>query len=366
MSFRLIAGFLLTLTIFGLGAWYFSAITSYFLVAVILSTLLKPATNAITSIEFFNISIPRSLAVVLSLSAFVLLIYYFLLLFVPLIAEQSNLLLQANSDSIFSNLKVPISRLEDFLTTVETLRYKRGSIGKYLGEALEFNLKDLQVGKYISQFLDLTSSLLIAILAIAFITFFLLLERGILKRTFLNFIPNAYFELTVATLAKIEKLLSSYLLGLGIQMVSVFTIAAAGFHIVGLDYPLTVAAFVAVVNLIPYLGPIIGMGFASLVAASTGVSLESSELVFKILKVVGVLLVVQGNDNFVLQPLIFSRSVKAHPLEIFVVIFAGSAIAGVLGMILAIPVYTILRVSFTEINKGYKEYRVFKLKRTYS
>jgi predicted PurR-regulated permease PerM len=75
-----------------------------------------------------------------------------------------------------------------------------------------------------------------------------------------------------------------------------------------------------------------------------------------------VVLIVQATDNVLFQPLIFSSSVKAHPLEIFVVIFAGAKIAGVIGMIFAIPVYTIFRVFILEFYKGYKSYRIFQIK----
>ena len=73
---------------------------------------------------------------------------------------------------------------------------------------------------------------------------------------------------------------------------------------------------------------------------------------------------VQVTDNVLLQPLIFSKSVKAHPLEIFVIIFAGAKIAGIPGMIFAIPVYTIFRVSILEFFNGYKSYKIFKIKAT--
>jgi len=62
-----------------------------------------------------------------------------------------------------------------------------------------------------------------------------------------------------------------------------------------------------------------------------------------------------------LQPLIFSKSVKAHPVEIFIIIFAGASLGGILGMILAIPTYTVLRVSIMELLSGYKQYNVFRI-----
>ena len=79
-----------------------------------------------------------------------------------------------------------------------------------------------------------------------------------------------------------------------------------------------------------------------------------------VLKIFAVFAIVQLNDNLVFQPVIFSKSVKAHPLEIFIIIFVGATLGGVIGMIAAIPVYTIVRVSVVEFSIGYKQYQIFK------
>lgn len=92
--------------------------------------------------------------------------------------------------------------------------------------------------------------------------------------------------------------------------------------------------------------------------------LSDAEYTYFLFKILSVFAVVQLSDNLVLQPMIFSKTVKAHPLEIFVVIFAGAKIAGITGMIFAIPVYTIFRVSVMEFFRGYKSYRIFKIKAT--
>jgi predicted PurR-regulated permease PerM len=198
-------------------------------------------------------------------------------------------------------------------------------------------------------------------MAIIFISFFLLLENGLLRRNIIKLIPNAYFELSIATFQKVERLLSNYLVGLLFQMTMIFSLASLGLTIMGVEYALTIGFFAAIANLIPYAGPILGAIFGIIVGLSTGVASESGELVFLIAKILGVFAVVQVTDNVVFQPIIFSKSVKAHPLEIFVVIFAGAKIAGILGMIFAIPVYTIFRVATIEFYKGYKEYKIFKL-----
>jgi len=225
-------------------------------------------------------------------------------------------------------------------------------------------VKQVDIAGFISGFISFTSSILIGTLAVAFITFFLLLENGLLRRNLLNLIPNAYFELSVATFTKVEKLLSNYLFGLLIQILSIFSIAGLGLSVVHVDYALTIALFAAIANLIPYAGPILGTIFGIIVGISMGNFSSDIEYTYFLLKILSVFAVVQLTDNVVLQPLIFSKSVKAHPLEIFVIIFVGAKLAGILGMIFAIPIYTIFRVSVMEFYQGYKSYRIFKIKST--
>ncbi len=146
-------------------------------------------------------------------------------------------------------------------------------------------------------------------------------------------------------------------------MASIFTLSGLGLTIVGINYALTIAVFAAVANIIPYLGPILGATFGILVTISTnGDFTFSNETFIVLIKVFSVFAGVQIVDNVILQPLIFSKSVKAHPLEIFVIIFAGATIAGISGMIAAIPVYTVVKVSSSEIYTGFKKYKVFKSK----
>ena len=225
-------------------------------------------------------------------------------------------------------------------------------------------ISNVKFSSLLNQLLAFTGSFFIGLMAVAFIAFFLLYEMAPMRRKIISLIPNRYFEVTIAAFNKIERLLSYYLIGLLIQMFTVFAMASFGLSIVGVKYALTIALFAAVANLIPYLGPILGALFGIIVGVSTGTDLVTTNdyliLVVKILSVFGI---VQIIDNVLLQPLIFSKSVKAHPLEIFLIIFAGATIAGIPGMIAAIPLYTILRVSVTELYWGYNEYSIFKIQR---
>ena len=187
---------------------------------------------------------------------------------------------------------------------------------------------------------------------------------GPIRKKLISLIPNKYFEVTIAALNKIERLLSNYLLGLFLQMIAIFSLASIGLSVIGVKYAITIAMFAALANLIPYLGPILGASFAIIVGVTVSPELQTiQEHFFYIFKILSVFAIVQITDNMLWQPLIFSKSVKAHPLEIFVVIFAGAILAGVVGMVIAIPVYTVIRVYVIELYKGYNQYKIFHLQK---
>lgn len=355
---------ILFLAVFLLFGWYFSNVTLYLILSLIFAALLRPLTNRLNDFHLVKQHIPRWLAILISYASIVLLIFLLSLMFLPLINNQLIILSEMDLEGIYLQVQEPIGRLERLLVRYQLVENKPGSLFEELKTSIIDFIKTFDFGGFISGLINLTSSLLIGIMAVGFITFFLLLENGLLRRNLLNLIPNAYFELSVATFTKVEKLLSNYLFGLLIQMLFIFSIASLGLTLAGVEYALTIALFAAVANLIPYAGPILGSVFGIIVGISTGTFSSDAEYTYFLFKILSVFAVVQLTDNVILQPMIFSKTVKAHPLEIFVIIFAGAKIAGILGMIFAIPVYTIFRVSVMEFFRGYKSYQIFKIKAT--
>lgn len=353
--------FIVCFFVFG---WYFSNITLYLVLSLILAAILRPLTNRLNNFHLLGQHLPRWFAILASYSAIVGLLILLSLLFFPLINQQILIISELDLAGIYAQIQPPVSRVENFLFRYQLLENEPGYLFDELRNSITKVIKNFDFASFIGGVIDTTTSILIGIMAVSFITFFLLLENGLLRRNLLNLIPNPYFELSVATFTKVEKLLSNYLSGLLIQMLAIFSLASFGLTIVGVEYALTIALFAAVANLIPYAGPILGSLFGIIIGISTGSFETSSEFTYLLIKIVSVFAAVQLTDNIVLQPMIFSKSVKAHPLEIFVVIFAGAKIAGVVGMIFAIPVYTIFRVSSMEFFLGYKSYRIFKIKTT--
>jgi len=203
----------------------------------------------------------------------------------------------------------------------------------------------IQVSSLFNAFGAFVGNLFLAIFAITFISFFLLKESHLLTSIILTISPSGYEEKIQTILSKVKPLLTRYFVGVLVEVLLVGCLIALGLSLIGVKNAIFIGLFAGTLNVIPYLGPIIGT-VLGLVLTTLGV-LDydlTSELLPLLLQVITVFAIVQALDNILFQPLIYSNSVKAHPLEIFLVILMASSIAGIPGMILAIPVYTLFRV----------------------
>ncbi len=180
---------------------------------------------------------------------------------------------------------------------------------------------------------------------VLFISFFFLKDKELFISGIRSLIPNSHETETLNSFKKIYELLSRYFSGLLLQLFIVFILYYVVLLIFGISNAFIIAFFCGILNVIPYIGPLIG----SIVAATlTMISNLGSDFQTEILpKTIYVLIgfmIVQLIDNNLNQPLIFSKSTKSHPLEIFLVILISGFISGIIGMIVAVPVYTMLKV----------------------
>lgn len=152
-----------------------------------------------------------------------------------------------------------------------------------------------------------------------------------------------------------KRLLTRYFIGLCIDLTLVISLMTLGMWILGFKNALMIGFFVGIMNIVPYVGPFIGASIGILLGLSSNLELDfSTQMVPLIFEMLGVFVIVNLLDAMVLQPTIYSNSVKAHPLEIFLVIMMAGSIAGIPGMMLAIPSYTVLRIVAKEFfNKFY-------------
>ena len=178
-----------------------------------------------------------------------------------------------------------------------------------------------------------------------FITFFFLKEQRLFGDFVVAIAPNEYEDEVRHGLDNITRLLTRYFAGILIQITIITLFVSVSLGLLGVTNALLIGFFAAIINVIPYLGPIIGATFGAFITVSSNLNLDFyTQMLPLLVKVFAVFGAMQMLDNFILQPYIFSNSVLAHPLEIFIIILMGAKINGIIGMVLAIPVYTVLRV----------------------
>lgn len=344
-------------------SWEFFDIVTYIIIAAIVAAILRAPVNYLAHLYIFGVRFPRPGAVAISYLGFLGIIGLFTLLFFPLFYDQLGELLSKGYEDVFNKLTRPLEAVEQLLLRYGLARKGEGAgfLTNQIKAALENLLTNHLSSQLLNDLLEITRNFFVGLLAVTFISYFLLHEQGLVRKSLVSLIPNEYFEVSIVAMMKVEKLLSNYLLGLFVQMLLVFSMDFIGLVLIGHEYAIMVAIFAALMHPMPFVGPLLGASFGILVGIAGADHLRTSEDYLEFaMTTASVFGVVSLLDNILLQPLIFSKSVKAHPLEIFLSVFVGAHLAGVIGMVLAIPSYTMLKVFVTEFYQGYQQYRTFR------
>lgn len=263
-----------------------------------------------------------------------------LFLFIPLIRQQSYNLSLLNIDS----LSATVENLY-----LETLSYFSGSnfdLESRITNSDFMNSFDFGfIPDFINGFLSALGSFSIGLFSVIFISFFLLKDSKLLENGILTFIPDRNESRFEKSLEKIKNLLSRYFIGLVFQISVLFIIYSFVLLFFGIENAIVIAFLCALLNIIPYLGPLIGAFVMLFLTMSSNLGQDFSSVILPTTIYVMIGFVIgQLIDNFLSQPLIFSQSVRSHPLEIFLVIIIGGLLFGVMGMIAAVPSYTVIKV----------------------
>ena len=186
---------------------------------------------------------------------------------------------------------------------------------------------------------------MVGVFSIFFIGFFFLREQGLFDNILTAMVPTGYEQQTKQAVDETSKLLIRYFVGILLQVTIITIIVATSLTILGVKNALLIGFFAGIMNVIPYIGPIIAAGVGVMITLSSNMELSFyNEMVPLLTKVIVVFIITRLIDDIILQPNIFSKSVKAHPLEIFIIVLVGAKVGGILGMVLAIPFYTAFRV----------------------
>ncbi|MBQ8544904.1 MAG: AI-2E family transporter [Alistipes sp.] len=340
---RFLAGGLIAAGILFL-IWYFMSVVIYILVSAVLAIMGRPLVNWLAKQHIGKYTLPRWAAASITLIAIIALFSTFFSLFIPLIFGKINEFAQLDFSSVMASVEEPISHAQQYLSRTfalpETHFSLSDTIVEHLGNLVNYNT----VNDTVSSVINITLSSLIAIFSISFITFFFLKEDGLFYSMVTSLFPARLQENVTRALDSITYLLSRYFTGILTESLILMIVISTVMILIGMktDNALLIGLIMGVMNVIPYAGPLMG----GIISACIGVIAPIGDLgAIHSFFVIGVILFcIKGFDDFVLQPTIYSERVKAHPLEIFLVILLAGNLAGIIGMLLAIPLYTVLRV----------------------
>jgi len=317
-----------------------STFQDLFLILVVSFTLTFILRPIVDYIE--NLGAARWVSVIIIFSGLGSILALVIVLLVPVITTQISQIAVSFSPGkltvLLNDLSAQISRQIPFLQT-DAVRDKLHSALVSFGSS---------AGESLTGLVGTTASMAI----VPFITFFLLNDYHTMQKALIRSMPNKYFEMSLNIMYKIEDQLSKYIQGTAIESMFVAVLYSVAYFYLGINYATVLGLIGGITNIIPFAGPFIGSIPTLLVSI-----IQFGDLRM-VLPIIIVTVAVQQIDQMVIQPTVFSRIMDIHPLTMFLVILIGNEVLGLMGMVLAIPIYTVIVVTAKETNWGLKHYRI--------
>ena len=332
--------------------WLFRSILAYILIAVVVSLIAKPLMVFLQKIRIKGKKAPDWLLAAFSIIVVLGLLVSFITSVIPILSGIVKEISVANIETAAKGIAAPLSELNIFLR----------NMFPQLGEEFRLEvtiLNELQNVFNVSMFssvigsaASILTSLAIGLFSVVFIGFFFIKDDGLFTEIVCALVPDKHEKTTEKAISDIGHLLSRYFIGVIIEVIGVALVNFLGLYFVarlGFHASIGIAVVTGILNVIPYVGPFIGivlgtvLGLLLKYTSMTPIGLDVNFWVFTAI-LIAVLYFTQLVDNFLYQPLIYSTSIKAKPLEIFIVLLIVGTIGGPLAMIVAIPCYTVVRV----------------------
>ncbi|MDR0420244.1 MAG: AI-2E family transporter [Prevotellaceae bacterium] len=327
-------------------AWYFSNIIIYILIASVLSIIGRPLVNFFDKLKFGKYFCPHWLSAALSLTAICFVVFAFLYTFIPLISSQLQELSTVNLSQLVEQISKSLNGFEQQINKLIPGK-ESFSFNQFLSENLTSYFNFSSVSSVFGSVANMLINFVIAIFCVCFITFFILKEDNLLLTGITILFPKKYEANIARVLQSINTLLMRYFIGMLIEIICMMTVLVAGLTIFGglkFSTAMVIALSAGILNVIPYVGPLVGGVLTVIVALATDANFITTGNIGIVAPIIMIFVIVQLIDNIVFQPLIYSNSVKSHPLENFIVLLVAGNIAGIWGMLVAIPAYTVIRV----------------------
>ena len=337
----------LAIVLFGVLTYYFSYIVAYILIAAVLALIGRPVTRKLQRIKYKKFHISESVAALLTLIILWTLGFGFLIFLIPLVVSEVNQLSSIDIQEVVTYLNNAVNQIKTNFPAIAPNIPGGGNLENYITTQVKGLLNMDMVSNLFGSVATVVGNFFLMLFSVSFVLYFFLKEEDLFRSWILVLAPEKFETRVSTSMDKIGVLLKRYLLGILKQITAVMILSIIGYTVVGLGFShaVVVGIFAGLVNVIPYVGPWIGALFGLAVAVANNLNSSFTDVTLPLMFwIVVVVMVIQFMDNMIFQTIIYSDSIKAHPLEIFFVTLMAGSIAGIPGMILGIPVYTVLRV----------------------
>ncbi|MGB0891002.1 MAG: AI-2E family transporter [Flavobacteriaceae bacterium] len=329
---------LLGVVLLGYFLYQIQSVIVYIIIAGVLSLIARPIILFLRR----KLKFPNTLSVIVTMALMIGLIIGLIGMFIPLIAKQGQSLSLLHIDELQANVQDVFNQITTYFSAkgIDLL-----SELKNVDIASQFKA----IPNLLNSVVGTVGSLSVGLFSVLFISFFFMKDSRLLKNAVMTIIPNKTEGRFAKSLETINDLLSRYFIGLIAQITILFILYTIILLIFGISNAVVIAFLCALLNLIPYVGPMIGavIMFVLSMTSNLGLDFQTEILPTSIYVMIGYF-IAQLIDNFFSQPIIFSKTTKSHPLEIFLIIIIGGLLFGIVGMITAVPMYTALKVILKE------------------
>lgn len=338
---------LIPLVVLGFAFWQLTNVMAYIIIAFVLSMIGEPLVSVMGKIKIRNWQIPIWIRSLITVIFIWVLIFTFFRTFIPLLTQELQYFANLEISSVFDSLQEPISKVEDLVNQYNLSVDDDFTFEAWATETITDIIGIERITEIVKNIAGAIGNIFVAFVVISFTTFFFMKEARLFENGVVLFFPEEQENKIKNAIHSISRFLKRYFIGVSLQITGIIVLNTVGLSIVGLDFStaVTIAFISGVINVIPYVGPLIGLGVGLFVGTAVSIPMDFyMEILPRLIYITIAMEFTQVIDNVVFQPLIFSKSVKAHPLEIFLVIISAGTLGGVIGMILAVPTYTVVRV----------------------
>lgn len=340
-----------------LFCYYFFNIVWWLLLSAFIAALASPIVKLLDKIHIGKLCIPRWISAMTTVGFIWLLIAIFCYFAIPFLASQVNQFKDIDIVRLQEGFNQPIQDIDRFIQSYPILGMPDFSTEEVIVEKINDVINFSELNKFARNIGNTALSIFLGIFSITFFTYFFLKDTHLFRRGIMSLVPTTYEDKASRIFDKLPGLIKNYLHGIFFEMLSVTILITVGLLICRLSFGLSflIGIICGLLNIIPYLGPWIGAAIGVIFIGTANIELDFyAQTMPQVYCLLIVVVIVRLIDDFVFQPFFYSRSVNAHPLEIFIVIIVAGNLYGIVGMMLAIPVYTVIRVIAKEFFSEYK------------